>query len=168
MDGRELLRAQFARVHGFVEAAIGDCAPQLLTHRFPGGTINPISVIYAHVLLAEDTIVSRALADGRTVFDEERWAERLGFSEAAISQAEDWRDREIALPAFREYALAVYRRTDERIAAATDEALSRNVGRNQPMTAVEFVAQVGVLHVAEHWGEIAALQGVLGAQGLKF
>jgi hypothetical protein len=168
MDVRELLRIQFKRGHDFLETTIADCAPDVLAHQFAGGTINPIAVIYAHVLLSEDAMVSRGAGDGQTVFAREGWSSRLGFDEAAGRQSEEWRDRTIDLPAFREYATSVYRTTEELLTAATDDTLNRNVGRNQPMTAAEFLGQVGVLHVAEHWGEIAALKGVLGAKGLAF
>lgn len=168
MDVRDLLALQLRRAHEFVETTIADCTPELLNHQFGGGTINPIAVIYAHLLLSEDAMMSRALGDGETVFAREGWADRLGFEEAAGFQAAEWRDRAIDVPAFREYAASVYRTTDELLAAASDEVLARNVGRNQPMTALEFVAQIGVLHVSEHWGEIAALKGVRGAKGLAF
>ncbi|MEX2229255.1 MAG: DinB family protein [Dehalococcoidia bacterium] len=167
-DARELLGIQFRRGHDLLEATIADCPPALLSHQFAGGTITPIAVIYAHALLSEDALVTRAVGDGQTVFAREGWSERLGFAEAAAFQAADWRDRAIDMPAFRDYAASVYRATGDLLAAATDETLSRNVGRNQPMTAIEFLAQIGVLHVAEHWGEIAALKGVLGARGLAF
>ena len=40
MDGKTMLRQQMQAMHNYLEAAIGDCTPGVLSKRLPGGTIN--------------------------------------------------------------------------------------------------------------------------------
>ena len=36
------------------------------------------------------------------------------------------------------------------------------------MTTLQMIANVGVIHVASHWGEIAAIKGFQGLKGMEF
>ena len=74
------------------------------------------------------------------------------------------------LPAFREYAKAVYGATDAYIAALSDADLERKVhtGFIGEQTVAFVVSNILGWHVAEHNGEIAALKGVQGLKGLPF
>ncbi len=72
------------------------------------------------------------------------------------------------LAPFREYAAAVYRATDEYLAQATDAELARviDAGFAPPMPISTFVGNIMLWHVATHQGEISALKGVQGINGL--
>jgi hypothetical protein len=74
------------------------------------------------------------------------------------------------LPAFREYAKAVYRATDACIATLSDADLERKIqtGFMGERTIAFIVSNVLAWHVAEHNGEIAALKGVQGLTGVPF
>ena len=73
------------------------------------------------------------------------------------------------LEVFREYAKAVGTATDEFLASATDEQLEKEIdGPVGKQPYITFLANIGVTHVAGHWGEIAALKGVQGLKGLPF
>ena len=102
-----------------------------------------------------------------TVLNNDGWKERLGVSSVAPSVDEELAGMTIDLEVFREYAKAVGAATDEFLTNATDEQLAKEIGRaKQPLITV--LANIGVPHIAEHWGEIAALKGVQGLKGLPF
>jgi hypothetical protein len=168
MNARELVLMQFKQVHKFFEATIADCEQDLIDRRLDGASINHIGAIYAHVVLAEDVLVNERVRGATTVFDAGDWATRLGVPKAELHQDESWGDLRVDLPSFREYAAEVYKSTEEFLTKATDEELGREIGESRKMSAVGYLGLIGTLHVAEHWGEIAALKGVTGAKGLPF
>ena len=121
----------------------------------------------AHVVLGEDMMVGGMGKGGDTVLNTDGWKERLGVSSVAPSVDEELADMTIDLEVFREYAKAVGAATDEFLTNATDEQLAKEIGSaKQPLITV--LANIGVPHIAEHWGEIAALKGVQGLKGLPF
>jgi hypothetical protein len=69
---------------------------------------------------------------------------------------------------FRQYAAAVYGATDEYLATVSDAELDRIVepGFAPPMPVRSFIANLLAWHVATHQGEISALKGVQGFNGL--
>ena len=82
------------------------------------------------------------------------------------------RDVEIDLPAFREYAQAVYAATDEYVSNLSEDDLDRQLDFNsfglgtQSLNWALFVFVTS--HVAEHMGEIAVVKGIQGLKGLPF
>jgi hypothetical protein len=72
------------------------------------------------------------------------------------------------LDLFRQYAAAVYQSTDEYLASLTDAELDRIVdpGFAPAMPIGSFVANILAWHTATHQGEISALKGVQGMNGL--
>ena len=169
MESRELLRAQFQTMHQFLDMTIADCSPDVLEKRDNAWTINKVGSIYAHVVLAEDMMLSGMGTGGEPVLRSDGWAEKLGIDDASPRQDERLADLTIDLEAFREYAKAVSAATDDFLANATDEQLGKEVESpmgKQPF--ITFFANIGLTHVAGHWGEIAALKGVQGLKGLPF
>lgn len=79
----------------------------------------------------------------------------------------DW-DISLDMDVFRQYAAAVYAATDEYLANVSDAELEKVVdaGFAPPMPAGSFVANILAWHVATHQGEISALKGVQGLEGL--
>ena len=78
-------------------------------------------------------------------------------------------DLTVDLVAFREYAKAVAAATDDFLANATDQEMNKEVDSpvgKQPF--ITYFANLGLTHIAGHWGEIAALKGVQGLKGLPF
>ncbi len=170
MEARDLLRSQFQQMHQFVEMTVADCADEALNARGDGWTINPIGALYAHLILAEDAMVNGRARGGETLLVSEGWGEKIGISDASSRQSESWSDFKADLPALRSYAAAVAAATDDFLATASDADLLREVdapgGGTQPV--ITFLANIGVTHIAGHWGEIAALKGVQGLKGLPF
>lgn len=169
MDFRAYARGQFQFTHGALEQIVADLDEKLLSQA--SGTLNSPAVIYAHLVTAEDGIVNGMCLGRPPIFDAE-WAEKTGVPLKQSPRLEpDWaKTVHMNLPAFREYAQAVYAATDNAIAtmedAAADKVIDTPFGTKQPM--LEFLANLGVTHAWGHMGEIAAIKGAAGLKGLPF
>ena len=169
MEGKESLRQQFKTMHQSLAMTTADCTPEVLEKKDDGWTITKIGSLYAHIVLAEDMMLGGMGKGGELVLKSDGWEEKLGVDAASAHQDENLAGLKIDLDLFREYAKAVGAATDDFLANATDEQLNKKVdfaGGKQPF--ITFFANIGVTHVAGHWGEIAALKGVQGLKGLPF
>ena len=169
MDARDLLRAQFAWIHQLLAGTMSDCSQETADHRGEGWAISPISAIYAHIAITQDGIV-HGLVQGRpTLLESDGWDGKLGLEAAGPRDASSWADKRFDLATVRDYAAAVQAATDAFLLEALDDLLEKAM--ETPMgeqRAIDMLANVGVAHVASHWGEIAALRGVQGEKGLPF
>ncbi len=169
MTARDLLRAQFAWVHQLLDGTMSDCSQETADRRDEGWAISPISAIYAHIAMTQDGIVHGLVQGHPTLLESEGWDGRLGLDAAGPRDASSWADKRFDLAIVRDYMEAVQAATDAFLAEAADEVLERSM--ETPMgeqRAIDMLANVGVVHVASHWGEIAALMGVQGEKGLPF
>lgn len=169
MEARELLRAQFQTIHQFLDMTIADCSPEVLEKKDDAWTINKVGSLYAHIVLSEDMMLNGMGKGGDLVLKSDGWEEKLGIHDASPRQDEHLADLTIDLETFCEYAKAVAAATDDFLANATDEQLNKEVDSpvgKQPF--ITFFANIGLTHIAGHWGEIAALKGVQGLKGLPF
>lgn len=169
METTELLRGQFKTIHQFMDMTIADCTPEVLEKTEDQWTINKIGSLYAHVYLGEDIFVQAWGKRGTTILQSNGWAEKLGVEATSPGQDEQTASLKIDLENFREYAKAVSEATDDFLANATEAQLNQEVdtplGKQRFVT---FFSNIGLTHVAGHWGEIAALKGVQGLKGLPF
>jgi hypothetical protein len=169
MDTRTLLRNQFAWVHQLLDGTMSDCSQETADFQGEGWAISPISAVYAHIAITQDGIV-HGLVQGRpTLLESEGWAERLGIEAAGPRDDSSWVGKTFDLATVRAYTAAVQAATDAFLAEAGDDALEKAM--ETPMgeqRAIDILANVGVSHVASHWGEIAALRGVQGEKALPF
>ena len=169
MDARDLLRAQFAWIHQLLAGTMSDCSQETADHRGEGWAISPISAIYAHIAITQDGIV-HGLVQGRpTLLESDGWDGKLGLEAAGPRDASSWADKRFDLATVRDYAAAVQAATDAFLLEAPDDLLEKAM--ETPMgeqRAIDMLANVGVAHLASHWGEIAALRGVQGEKGLPF
>jgi hypothetical protein len=167
MDVKTLLRQQMRAMHGTLEAAIGDCGSDSLSHKAPGSTINCIGAIYAHTVMGEDGLVNGLVRGTTPVYFERGWAPKIGIEMPQGSMEPDW-NVTLDLNLFRQYAADVYAATDDYLANAADDELAKIVdaGFAPPMPAASFFADILSWHVATHQGEISALKGVQGINGL--
>ena len=170
MEAKELLRDQFKTIHQFMDMTIADCTPEVLNKTLDEWTINKIASLYAHTYIGEDMFVQGMAKGGQTLLQSDGWADKLGIEPpSGPGQDDDMANIEINLETFREYAKAVSAATDAFLSSSTDEQLSKEVDTpmgKQPF--ITFFSNIGVTHVAGHWGEIAALKGVQGLKGLPF
>jgi hypothetical protein len=135
----------------------------------PGAKINSIGAIYAHSVFSEDGILNGAVRGTTPVYFAGGWADKVGLEMPQGSLEPDW-NPQVDLGLFREYAAAVYQATDEYLAGASDDELTRAVDLKfvPPMPVSTLIANVLVWHTATHQGEISALKGVQGVNGLVF
>jgi hypothetical protein len=172
MTPQALLRQQLSGYHHILEQTIGDCGQEALDRNVPGATITSIGSVYAHVVFSEDLIVHGMLQGKPPVYRNQDWAARTSVAMPAPGELNpEWaRAVRMNLPAFREYAQAVYAATDAYIAGLSDADLERKVqtGFIGEQTIAFVVSNVLGWHAAEHTGEIAALKGVQGLKGLPF
>ncbi len=168
MEARDLLRGQFKTIHQFMDMTIADCTPEVLEKTEDQWTISKIGSLYAHAYIDEDMFVQQWGKGGSTLL-QDGWGEKLGVEVTGPVQDENTTNIRVDLEKFREYAKAVAAATDDFLASATEEQLTKEVdtpmGKQPFMT---FFSNIGVTHVACHWGEIAALKGVQGLKGLPF
>lgn len=169
MDVKTLLREQMQSLHGTLEAAIGDCTADALTKKQPGSTINSIGAIYAHTIFSEDGLVNGLIRGAKPVYFAGEWSARVGVEMPQGAMEPDWAVS-IDLSLFREYAAAVYQATDEYLASASDADLARviDAGFAPAMPVSSFFANIIAWHAATHQGEVSALKGVQGVDGLVF
>ena len=167
MDVKTTLREQMQAMHGTLEAAVGDCNPEAVARKLPGATINSIGAIYAHTIFSEDGILNFMIRGQAPVYMKDGWAEKIGIEMPHGGMEPDW-DIKMDLPLFREYAAAVYKTTDEYLSSASDADLDRvvDLGFAPAMPVSSFVANILAWHAATHQGEVSALKGVAGVNGL--
>jgi hypothetical protein len=167
MDARTTLRQQMQTLHGIMEAAIGDCPSQAVSAKLPDAKINSIGAIYAHTIFGEDGLLNGLIRGQKPVYYSGGWAEKIGLDMPQGGLEPDWAPS-MDMGTFREYAKAVYEATDAYLANASEEDFAKviDAGFAPPMPAQLFVANILAWHVATHQGEISALKGVQGLDGL--
>lgn len=167
MDARATLRQQFQTLHGIMEAAIGDCPAATVSRKLPDSTVNTIGAIYAHTIFGEDGLLNGLIRGDKPVYYAGGWADKIGLDMPKGGLEPDWAPS-VDLGLFREYAQAVYEATDNFLASASASEFEKIVdaGFAPPMPVQSFVANVLAWHVATHQGEISALKGVQGLNGL--
>jgi hypothetical protein len=167
MDVKTTLQQQMQALHGILETAIRDCPAGTLAKKLPGATINSIGAIYAHTILGEDGILNGLVRGGTPVYYAGGWAPKVGLDMPKGGMEPDWAVT-LDLDLFRQYAAAVYQATDEYLATVSDAELDRIVepGFAPPMPVRSLVTNILAWHVATHQGEISALKGVQGFNGL--
>ncbi len=169
MNAQDVIRGQLGAAHQFLEATLADCSPETLAFQGEGWTINPIAAIYAHIAMTEDGIINGLVQGKPSLLTQEGWGEKLGIEDANPTQTPEWAEKHLDVAVVREYASAVRKATDEFLASAGDDLLLTT--RETPMgemTTLQMIANVGVIHVASHWGEIAAIKGFQGLKGMAF
>lgn len=171
MDAITLIREQLNEGHDILEQAVADLTPEQLHQRQPGSTVNPIAAIYAHAVLDEDVILNSWVRQQTPLYESGGWHERLRIDPGTGVQANDWAAavRINDLPAFQEYARAVYGETDRYVASLSegdlDPILSTPLGDR---SVGNILGTILVWHAMQHGGEICALKGCMGSKGLPF
>lgn len=171
MNGVEVLSASFKFHHQMANTVIGDCTPEMLKRRVEGGNIGTAGATIVHAIFAEDMFVQTILKGEATLAHSGAWAQKTGvnFPEAP-RQTDEWVES-VALDVakFMPYVMAVFASSEAYIDSLKDADLDREVeffGRPQPLG--QFLGTLGLYHLTEHMGEVAALKGVMGLKGLPF
>lgn len=171
MELGELLAGQYKQSHQILKGIVADVPPEMLNQRDGNGTAGSIGSIYAHIVMSQDAMLSKVLGES-TLYESGGWAEKVGIEHPGIFQSPEWSAAVEMKPGFDAYADAVFARTESALGTFTQADLSRLVdgfgGGGQKVPVHMFVANIGIIHVNEHAGEIAALKGVHGLKGLGF
>jgi hypothetical protein len=174
MDSISLLREQLRAAHDYLEETMADVTPEQ-AQWIPEGTATPIGANYVHLVQTEDGIVQGALQQ-KPMLGSTAWADKLGASEphpAPGTSPEDyfaWTRRvKVDLPAFREYAKAVYSASDDYLAGlhpeALDEVLDLSAMGMSPVTRAWVLTRYVIGHADNICGETSTLKGLQGAGG---
>jgi hypothetical protein len=157
--------------HELLEMVTADVTPEQ-AHWQPPGIANPLGAIYAHAVLAQDAVVNGMLKGSAPLFAGD-WAGKTGVPNPQFQLDLEWaRTLELDLPAFREYAQAVYTATNDYLSSLAADDLSReidltNMGLGQRSLSWCLNALV-ISHVNNMIGEISCLKGLQGAKGYPF
>lgn len=172
MNSLDILRGQLKQAHDLLEFAMADISVEQLHHRHEGSTIQSIAAIYAHTVQGEDQLVHHGyLKDGPSLFEREGWEAKIGIPTGSGSVGDEaWLEsvKSGNIDALREYAQRVYSATDEAIASLTEADLDRTVSFMGEMPLGAYLANILAWHAIQHGGEICALKGCQGGQGLPF
>ena len=167
MNGVESQKETLSLVHSYLEGAFSGCEGETLSRTLPGATIGSIGSIYLHALASEDWAVQELLQGKPKLVESGGWFARLGMAPA---KDPEWSQANMDIEAIRAFAAAVYASTDAYLASITDADLDKEIPwhSGQTHTAGWVLADVVHAHLGTHAGEIAALKGVMGLQGLPW
>lgn len=171
MDALSPLKEGIQWAHELLEMVTADVTPEQ-AHWQPPGIANPLGSIYAHAVLAEDAVINAVLKGGAPMFAAE-WGGKTGMPNPQFQLDLEWaRSLELDLPAFREYAQAVYTATNAYVSSLTADDLSHeidltNMGLGQRSLSWCLNALV-ISHVNNMIGEVSCLKGLQGAKGYPF
>lgn len=169
MEARDLLRGQYQQLHKWLHMTIADCTEDMARRHDSGWEINPINGIYLHIAMSQDSTITRLTGNEQPLLVRGGWDSKLGIDAVSGRQAAESAGSDAELSVARGYMATVTKAVEDFLESATDEQLLQEVdGPVGKMTAIQMLANIGVNHVAGHWGEIAALKGVQGYKGLRF
>jgi hypothetical protein len=170
MEARDYLQRQFSEVRRLAGAPMQELTEECVNWE-PPGTANVVSAILLHQAGTEDAIVQQALRGEPRIWDRDDWAEKTGVA-LVPGRRGGWQElkgQTVALAPIQAYAAAVHAATDAYLAALTDAELSREVPWpfGGTRTVADMLALL-VVHTVFHAGEVSALKGVQGVQGIPF
>ena len=167
MNGVESQKETLSLVHEYLEGAFSGCQGETLTRTFPGATIGSIGSIYLHAIASEDWAVQELILGKLKLVDSGGWLARLGMEP---SKDPDWSKANMDPAVIKELSQTVYAATDAYLNSITDADLDKQIdwfGRGTH-SAGWVLADVIHAHLGTHAGEIAALKGIMGLQGLPW
>ena len=172
MNVQEAVRVQLGFWHGTLDGMMQECGGDVLHKTVAGSTANSIAAIYVHGVIAEDVIVHAMLQEKPPLYVAGGWEAKtaVAFPGVPPQMTAEWAAAvKLDLATFQPYAQAVYAATDAYLAGLPDGAIDKKM--QTPLgeqTLGWMVAALLGTHPVGHAGEIAALKGVFGLQGLPF
>lgn len=167
----QLLKNEFDWAKTVFDMTVGDLTEEVATRRVSGANINPILPIYAHVVFGLDAMTNQVAAGGEPLLLSDGWGERTGITQPGFLQTPEWGQARYNLDGLRQYSEAVFGSLNSYLDRATDADLDREFPSplgGQQTNVARFLGGIGVVHLSGHTGEIAALKGIHGLQGLPF
>jgi uncharacterized damage-inducible protein DinB len=169
MDVKTYIQQQMDRVRGDTQAVLQGITDEQLNWP-PPGTVSPISTILIHMLAAEDYFIQTLIGGQAPFWAVQQWGEKIGVP-APPAQGDNWdefKTVKISLAPVLDYAQAIRPATDAYLAGLTAEELDRRVVFHGDKLPVAQVLMILVSHSACHTGEMAAIKGMQGIQGLPY
>ncbi len=171
MNAISVIQENLNWAHELLESVTADVTPEQ-AHWLPPGIANPLGAIYAHAVCSEDGVINAMLKRGAPMFAT-TWAGKTGVSEPKWElELDRARTVKVDLPAFRQYARAVYAATTDYVASLSEVDLARTLdlsSMGMGQNTVNWVlAALLVSHLNNMIGEISCLKGIQGAQGYPF
>jgi uncharacterized damage-inducible protein DinB len=168
MDVKTYLQKQIESMWHMQDSALSDLKDEQLGF-LPPGTVSPIGVIWLHMVNGEDYFIA-TLMGGRLLWETDGWKERFGL-EKGPEFGGDWsvfQDVKLTVELLQAYMEAVRKQTQACLDITNEEILDETVkffSDNDPKADI-WILLAG--HILMHSGEIAALKGIQGIQGLPF
>jgi uncharacterized damage-inducible protein DinB len=174
MNAIELLKSQVNMAHTFLDGTCADVSREQ-ADGLPGGKAHPIGATMAHIVLAEDIVISM-FARGAQPLVMGEWSGKTGVSEPEpMDRSEEnllaWANRvQVDIPQLQQYGKAVLKNTLDWVDSLTEADLDREL--NPPgfgkQTVASMISLAALVHVSNHCGEVSALKGIQGAKGYPF
>ncbi|MCH8814267.1 MAG: DinB family protein [Chloroflexi bacterium] len=164
MKATEYARSQVEGALDFLATCAKDMDEAQYNHK-PDGKCNPAGKLHAHALSAADFFVTGMLAGQPS-----KWPEFAGQTGLPANAMEIWGSDATIKPSVMDtYASAIKDPILAYIDTLTDEDLDRKIDtRFAGEQTVAWVLQLVTSHTLGHAGEIAAVKGTQGLQGLPF
>ncbi|MBI3360684.1 MAG: DinB family protein [Chloroflexi bacterium] len=168
MDTVTLIRDNAKHAHGYFDGAMADVT-QEMADWIPPGVAHKIGAEYAHLAVAEDTLMNAVVRGGAPMFSSS-WAGKTGISEPQMYNELEWSKRvKVEMAATRQYCAAVFAATEEYVGTLKDTDLARVIDISQLGMGQQNVAWIlsnlTVGHVHDVTGEISCLKGLQGVRG---
>ena len=168
MDAKTYLQKQIKQMWGLQDSVIKGLSDALL-NKEPEGTASPAGVIWLHSTYSEDSFIGMLSGEAK-LWDTGNWQSRFGL-ETAPNYGEDWQQYHqapLTVADLQAYTEAVRAQTTAVLDAMTDEDLDDTVKFFTESDPKADVWTLLVAHSLHHFGEIAAIIGVMGGKGLPF
>ena len=171
MSDIDTMREGLKWANEVMEMTMADVTPEM-AHWLPPGTAHPVGASYVHAVVAQDTIVNAMIKGGAPLMAS-TWAGKTGCDKPQLANEAEWaRTVKVDVPAFREYARAVYAASEEVLNSLTEADLQSTrdltqAGLGTP-TVRWMLNAVVIGHMNNLAGEISALKGAQGAKGYPF
>jgi len=171
MSVTEFIRSSLRQLHSAYSDAISDLTPEQL-HWCANERGCHIAFVLWHYVRTEDNVIQFVLQRKPTVWLEGGWDQKFGLDRIAQGTGmspEDARALRLnSRDAFLDYMQAVWKATDEFLAAADDDFLGQTT-TVKPLGEMPIRNAIGnmcLTHGFTHLGEIQHLRGLQGLRGM--
>jgi hypothetical protein len=132
-------------------------------NRIPPTGANKVGAILLHAIQSEDLFVQKFLQQKPLVWESQGWSDSIGIPDPPSGDKgwEEARQTELKLAPILAYHQAVCAETDAYLASLTPAALDSEVLFFGYQIPIAYLLINVTEHIAEHFGEIAALRGIL-------
>lgn len=167
MDTKEFIRRQIEAAWRTSDEVVANLADDALNWT-PPGSANTISATLAHILGGEDTFIQAILQGKPRIWETQNWGEKFGVeaTPAPKTHWEEYRGRAFSVGLFKDYQQVVRAATRSYLERLSEAELDRKIFFAGSERTVAWMLILLVIHIVEHSGEIAALKGIQGVQGL--